>query len=104
MATESSGKKNLFDSGAGADALILSLGPNNALKGCLRLEGADGDRLIIRGQKKLNSRLRSEKGQTYYDITYPGARIKAFVENKKSDLNIETDFSTDVTELLKIGV
>ena len=104
MATESSGKKNLFDSGAGADTLILSLGPNNAFKGRLRLEGADGDRLIIRGQKRLNSRLRSEKGQIYYDITYPGTRIKAFVENKKSDLNIETDFSTDVTELLEIGV
>ena len=36
MMTESSGKSNRFDSGAGADTLILSLGPKNSFKGRCR--------------------------------------------------------------------
>ena len=104
MMTESSGKSNQFDSGAGADTLILSLGPKNSFKGRLQLENAEDDRLIIRGQSKLKSRLRSDKGRHFYDIQYPGARIHAYVENKNSVLNVETDFATDVTELLEIGV
>jgi len=104
MMTESSGKSNRFDSGAGADTLILSLAPKNSFKGRLRLENADDDRLIIRGQNKLKSRLRSDKGRHFYDVQYPGARIHAYVDNKNSGFNIETDFATDVTELLEIGV
>ena len=50
MMTESSGKSNRFDSGAGADTLILSLGPKNSFKGRLKLENADNGLLIIRGQ------------------------------------------------------
>ena len=70
----------------------------------MQLEHADDDLLIIRGQSKLKLRLKSYKGRHFYDIQYPGARIHVYVDKRKSALNVETDFATDVTELLEIGV
>ena len=68
------------------------------------MENAYDDLLIIRGQSKLKLRLKSYKGRHFYDIQYPGARIYVYVDNRKSALNVETDFAADVTELLEIGV
>ena len=103
MMTESSGKRNRFESRAGADTLTLSLGPKSEIKGRLHLESADDDLLVIRGQNKLKSRLRSDKDGCFYDIQYPGARMSAYVDGKNASLYIETDFATDVTDLLEIG-
>lgn len=104
MLTEAFGRKNKFDSGSASDTLILSLGPNNAFQGRLTLKGADSDHLIIRGQDKLRSKLRRKNGNEYFDVRYPGARIKAFVSDRDSTVQVETGFDTDVTGLLEIGV